>query len=299
MANNPFLISYMNNIIVPLVNNEYIEYNDTMSSDELTNIGSQYWHNQDYDNMKICLSMAIEKNNTKAMLILGRYYEEVEFNLGELIRLYTLAYENGNKEGSYSLASYYKHINDTPNIIKYLNICIDRFNDEDAIHDLIIYYNRVKDEINSFKYCNILMNKNNLQGHYVYGKSFRLFEKFQEMKIHFNSFLEQITIEQYNDYETQLLHVFKIFLDNEINLPFVQSTIQRLNITTKKLVGHLNFKLNKTKLPNYKKENTTCPVCFDDTELKLFDCLGHHYCESCTIKLISCEYCFCSKKCDH
>jgi hypothetical protein len=259
-----------------------------------------------YDNMKICFSMAIEKNYTKAMLHLARYYEQIEFNLEEVIRLNTLAYENGDRDGAYALASYYKHVNNVPNIIKYLTIGAERFGDEEAIYDLILYYSNIKDEENSFKNCNILITKNPLQGHYVMGKTFQAFDKFNDMKVHFNEYLNKLTVNEIkfdidpiNVHEKQFSNVLKIYMDNDINLTFVQSTLHRLNITTSKLLGHLQFKLNKTKLPHYLQENKTCSICFDDTNLNLFDCLGHHYCENCTIKMDICAVCQCSKKCGH
>jgi hypothetical protein len=283
-----------------------IEYNDTMTGEELTQIAIEYMSVQDYDNMKICFALAIEKNYTKAMLHFARYYEQIEYNRDEVIRLYTHAYEQGNRDGAYSLVLFFKQLNDIPNTLKYLTIGAERFSDEDAMYDLVLYYTSIKDELNSFKYCNILFGKNSLQGHYVLGKTFQDYNKFPKMKIHFNEYLNALTTNEIKfDYdhisvhEKQFSYVLKLYMDNDISLDFVQSTLHRLNITTSKLLGHLQFKLNKTKLPHYLEKNKTCSICFDDTDLKLFDCLGHHYCENCTIKMDICAVCQCSKKCGH
>jgi hypothetical protein len=311
---NALLNNLINTIIMPEdmniigLNSEAggILYDDSMSGEELTQIAIEYMTGQDYDNMKICFALAIEKNYTKAMLHFARYYEQIEYNRDEIIRLYTLAYENGHRDGAYSLALFFKHLNDTPNVLKYLIIGVERFDDEEAMYDLVAYYTSIKDEANSFKYCNILCGKNLLQGHFVIGKTFKEYNKFSEMKIHFNEYLNTLTTNEIkfnNDiihgHEKQLLYVLKVYIDNDITLEFIQSTLHRLNITTSKLLGHLQFKLNKTKLPHYLQVNKTCSICFDDTDLKLFDCLGHHYCETCTIKMDICAVCQCSKKCAH
>jgi hypothetical protein len=283
-----------------------IAYNDTMTGEELTNVAMEYLSIQDYDNMKICFALAIEKKYTKAMLHFARYYEQIEYNRDEVIRLNTLAYENGDRDGAYSLALFFKQLNDTPNILKYLIIGAEDFDDEEAMSDLIVYYTSINDETNSFKYCNILYQKNILQGHYILGKTYKEYNKFSEMKIHFNEYFNKLTTDEIKfdttfriGHEKQFLNVLKIYMDNDINLEFIQSTLHRLNITTSNLLGHLQFKLNKTKLPHYLQVNKTCSICFDDTDLKLFDCLGHHYCESCTIKIDICAVCQCSKKCGH
>ena len=52
----------------------------------------------------------------------------------------------------------------------------------------------------------------------------------------------------------------------------------------------MQFKKNKMKLIEYKKLDE-CYICLDNTELKMFDCIGHHYCTMCTIKLDNCPIC--------
>jgi tetratricopeptide (TPR) repeat protein len=313
---NALIQNLINSIIIPenmnIINEANnglggIAYDDTMTGEQLTNIAIEYMKIQDYDNMKICFALAIEKNYTSAMLHFARYYEQIEYNKDEIIRLYTLAYKNGNREGAYSLALYFKYLNDTPNVLKYLRIGAERFDDEEAMYDLVVYYISIKDEPNSFKYCQTLFNKNPLQGHFILGKTFKEYNKFSEMKIHFNEYLNKLTTNEIkfdtdliSSHEKQFSYILKIYMDNDINLTFVQSTLHRLNITTSKLLGHLQFKLNKTRLDGYLQENKECSICYDpNTNLNLFDCLGHHYCESCTINMDKCPVCQCTKKCGH
>jgi hypothetical protein len=104
-----------------------------------------------------------------------------------------------------------------------------------------------------------------------------------------------------NNYEKKFLNVIKLFLNNEINLGFIQSILHKYNITMSQILGHLQFKLNKIKLkdPEYSKIGT-CNICFgDDVKLQLYDCLGHYYCLECTINMEKCAVCRCIKKCDH
>jgi hypothetical protein len=93
------------------------------------------------------------------MLQLGTYYEQVEPNVEEMIRLYTLTYENGNKEGAFALANYYTKMNNEEQMIKYLTICANRFDDRDAIYNLILHYQK-KDDIIKKK---IILNTINIK----------------------------------------------------------------------------------------------------------------------------------------
>jgi tetratricopeptide (TPR) repeat protein len=260
----------------------------------------------DYDNMKICLAMAIEKNYTPAMVHLARFYDQIEHDLNEMIRLYTLAYENGNKDGAFGLVDYYKSTHDIANVLKYLNIGVDQFNDQESIYDLVMYYQSINDETNSLKYCDKLIQTNPNRGHFIKGKMFQTFKKYDEMKIHFNSFFESLVptnllfnTDELNNDEKQFSYVIKLYMDNELDLPYVQFILHKFNITTSTILGHLQFKLNKTKLTIYNQVGT-CAICFNDNiNLQLFDCLGHHYCRDCTISMDKCAVCRCTKKCSH
>lgn len=290
--------------------NQYnlIEYNDSMTPDQLTEIALKNLVNNDIDNMKICFSMAIEKNHTPAMLHFARYYEQIESNIEEMIRLYLLAIEHNNKDGAFSLANYYKSKNDVPNILKYLNIGVDKFNDQDSMLDLINYYNTINDEVNSVKYCDKLIEHNLSHGHFIKGKTFQIYKKYSEMKNHYDQFLNSLdsttimfNTEELNLNEKHCMYIIKFYMDNDINLPLVQYILHKLNISTPSILGHLQFKLNKAKLkdPIYNKIGS-CGICFnDDVTLQLFDCLGHYYCSDCTINMDKCAICRCTKKCGH
>lgn len=291
-----------------LLSNSPIEYNQSMTAEKLTDIAIQNMICQDYDNMKICFMMAIEKNYTPAMLQFARYYEQFEHNINEMVRLYELAIHYNDKNGSLALADYYKLKNDIPNTLKYLNICVDKFNDIESINDLIGYYNSQNDETNSVNYCDKLISLDHSSGYYMKGKTYQKFNKFSDMKICYELFLNSIDSssivfdpENFTQVEKQFAHVIKLYMDNDINIPLIQFILHKLNITNSSILGHIQFKLNKMKLkdPVYSKAGT-CNICFnDDVQLQLFDCLGHYYCQDCTINMDKCAVCRCSKKCSH
>lgn len=287
------------NIMISLYNS--IEYNESMTGEKLNDIALQYANRQDYDNMKICFSMAIEKNYTTAMIHLGKYYEKIEINVGEMIRLYELAIYYNDEIGVIALVDYYKLKNDTQNILKYLNIYVDKFNDKQSIHDLIIYYHSTNDEENSMKYSNKLFEIDQLQGHFYKGKTYEVFKKYSDMKLHYDYFLANIDSEIINNssmIKKQSLHIIKLYLDNDINILLIQATLHKINFSHSDILGHVQYKLNKIKLkdPVYSKIGS-CNICMnDDIQLQLFDCLGHYYCLDCTINIAKCAICKCTKK---
>jgi hypothetical protein len=281
-----------------------IEYNESMTGEKLSDIAMQYAIRRDYDNMKICFTMAIDKNYTPAMIQLGKYYEKIEINVDEMIRLYELALHYNNEIGVIALVDYYKLNNDIPNVLKYLNIYVDKYNDKQSMHDLIIYYHSINDEENSMKYCNKLFAIDQLQGHFYKGKTYEVVKKYSEMKSHYDYFLNNVNITIINNssmIEKQVSHILKLYLDNDINIPFVQEILHKINFTHAHILGHVQYKLNKIKLkdPVYSKIGS-CNICMnDDIQLQLFDCLGHYYCLDCTINIDKCALCKCTKKCSH
>ena len=291
-----------------LLSTSPIEYDESMTAEKLNDIAIQNMICQDYDNMKICFMMAIEKNYTPAMLQFGRYYEQFEMNTKEMIRLYELAIQHNDKQGAIALADFYKSKNDIPNTLKYLNICIDKFNDIESITDLIGYYQSSNNDVNSLNYCDKLISLDQSFGYYMKGKIYQHSKKYSDMKVWYEQFLNSIDpsrivfdTDNLTMIEKQFAHVIKLYMDNDINIPLLQFILHKLNITNSSILGHIQFKLNKTKLkdPVYSKTGT-CNICFsDDVQLQLFDCLGHYYCQECTINMDKCAICRCSKKCSH
>jgi len=284
----------------PLLVNVPIDYNDTMPPETLCKIAQKFISRMDYDNARICLSIAIEKNHTPSMIQLGRFYELVEINPEEMSRLYNLAIENNDKDGAYAFAVYYKKINNEAKMIEYLIVGAERFNDPTSIYNLITYYLEKLDKDNCLKYCNKLIKLDPNTGHYMIGFAFEKFIMIDEMKIHYTMFLNNLEAKsiEFHEEKDKILDVIRLFLQNEIELPFIQTMLHKFNITDASILGHLQFKINKTKLSNYKISGD-CMICYETTDLQLFDCLGHHYCIGCNIKLEKCAVCKCSRKCLH
>ena len=277
-----------------------LNYDETMSGDKLNEIAQKYIKKGDYDNARICLLMAIEKGHTKSMLQLGTYYEQVEPNVEDMIRLYTLAYENGNKEGVFALANYYTKMNNEEQMIKYLLIGANRFEDRDAIYNLIVHYQKKQEKINCLFWVDKLIANNPNAGHYLKGWAFEKFNDIDCMKIHYTMFLEKLPpnpILSHEDAE-KILDIIRLYIHNEIDLQFIQQMLHKFSITDDVILGHLQFKINKTKLPNY-MQTGECMICYDTKDIQMYDCLGHYYCLGCTIKLDKCPVCKCTKKCIH
>lgn len=287
------------------------KYNENMTSNELIEIAIQYMKNEDYNNMKKCYMLAITKKDTNAMITLGNFYQKVEINLSEMIRLYTLAYENGNKVGVISLVNYYKSINNIPNAIKYLNICIERFDDTESMEQMIRYYLFLEENTNNknlaLKYCDLLITYSPNNGYFMKGYTFQKYSEYELMKIQYDKFISDIdksnlifnkkncTKINYN-----FLYVIKFYMDNEINLKLIQNVLGKCNNVPKYITGHMQYKINKSKYinPPYNKIDM-CPCCLEVTNLQLFDCGGHWHCQNCTIKISQCSECACYKSCSH
>ena len=92
--------------------------------------------------------------------------------------------------------------------------------------------------------------------------------------------------------------IYEILLQNDMELYFVQELISKYKVFSN-LNSLLQFKLNKKKLPVYTKIDR-CLVCFEENiSIQLFDCLGHYYCQGCTIKIKDCCLCKSHKRCFH
>lgn len=303
---------YQNTLILALLNDLVtttniipIEYNETMTSEELTDIGCKYSKLKLSYHAKKCFELAISKNYPPAMMYLGKYYLQVENNQLEFIRLSKMGLEHGIKDAPVALAEYYYSINDIDNMVKYLKISVDNFNDDESIYNLIMHYHHENDEDNSIKYCNKLIEYNYKKGHFYLGQTYRQSSKYNEMIKHYKLFLEDVKVEDatfhnenITELENQLMYViFHVFIANEIDLNEMQSYLHKFNITSPHLHGLVQFKINKTKIPYY-KQTGDCPICLEENiSLKLYDCLGHHYCEMCTVKLDKCAICKCLRKC--
>ena len=302
----------MKNLFINIINVNYIimeemifEYNESMDGEKLVDIGCEYGKIKHRYHIKRCFELAINKDYLPALMCLGNYYLQIENNYLEFIKLYETAVKYKIKDAAMGLADYYNSIEDFPNMVKYLEICLEDFDDADSAWNLSQYYTGINDEKNSILYANKLITLDYNKGHFMMGQLYRHFLKYELMINHYKLFLTNIKVEDVNfenencsELEHQLMFViFHVFVSNEIDIEEMQNYITKFKIISSSLSGLLQFKINKTKIPYYNKTGE-CPICLQDNiNLKLFDCLGHHYCEICTVKLDTCAMCKCSRKC--
>jgi hypothetical protein len=129
--------------------------------------------------------MAIEKGNSIAMKILGKYYHYIEKNYDEMKKYYLMAIEKGNCEVKQNLLEYYENkykdgiynadINDAIQILdkleenqlkyKYIDYGFNNLKNIDY-HLIGNYSNTIILQLNIFKHINKICNKLNLYNNY-------------------------------------------------------------------------------------------------------------------------------------
>jgi len=220
-----------------------------------------------------------------------------------LVPLYRKMYKNNDLKGIDHLIMFYHYKGAEKKRFKYLNIGWYKFKDQRSLCSLIHYYSVNKDYDNVEKYTNILKPINPSIAQFMIGMEHKLRCNYDEMIINLKLFFEYVKKddlimkedEELNDYTKGYINILRLFIMNEIELQFVQETVKKFNIITGTIHSNIQFKINKTKLPNYKKIGS-CYICFDDdVELQLYDCLGHHYCKKCTVQLNKCPTCMCDR----
>jgi hypothetical protein len=194
------------------------------------------------------------------------------------------------------LIDYYRKINNENKMLKFLKVAIEPpFSNPESIREIIFYYLRKHEKEECIKYWSYI--KDEKQKYYMLGFINECFGQVDEMKISYYKFLELSSLEDMINLESNysITYVLHIFIQNEIDLPYVQKMINKLRIRENNLSGQLQFKFNKINLPNYKKYDI-CPICYNETELNMYDCLGHHFCVNCTIRINECAICKCACK---
>lgn len=287
------------NLIMQTISQERsYEYDENMLGSELTEIALNYKDIHDYDTMITCLKLAINKDYIPAMLCLASYYGKNNINIDDMVKLYTTAYEKGEKEGIISLIEYYKSINNIENMVKYSDIFVNEFNNIKCIYYLITEYKNLKQEEICIRYCNKLLNLNPLDGHFTLGHIYHTFYKFNESITSYKKCLDLFDPVKTTIEDEKFNIIIKYFIENEIELKYIQSILHTFKIIDNSIQSNLQYRINKTQLPHYKKDDE-CSICMDSTSIKLYDCLGHWYCDTCTSHMVKCAACGCSKKCFH
>jgi hypothetical protein len=287
------------NLIMQSFNQERsYEYDENMPGDELIEIGLNYRDIHDYDTMIQCFKLAINKDYIPAMLSLATYYAQNNIQLDEMVKLFTTVYEKGEREGLISLIEYYKSKDNLENMVKYSDILLEKFNTTKHIYYLINEYKNLKKEEICLKYCNQLLSLKPLDGYFTLGHIYHSFYKFNESIASYKKCLELFNPETTTIANEQFYIIIKYFIENETELKYIQAILHKFKIVDNSIQSNLQYRINKTNQYEYKKEEE-CAICMDSTNIKLYDCLGHWYCDRCTSHMVKCASCGCSKKCFH
>jgi TPR repeat protein len=217
----------------------------------------------------------------------GVYYFKgigIEKNYNEGVRYIKMAADVKLPEAIFTMYSFYhagegveKNMDEA---MKYINIGVEMKDPLSIYQAIILYYN-----------------------YGIYDIPQNIEEGFRHIKL----FVEGLTIDniyckvtkKFTNIGNYLYKIiYEILLQNDMELYFVQEVISKYSVYSN-LNSLLQFKLNKKKLPNYTKIDK-CMICFEDNiSTQLFDCLGHYYCQNCTIKIKDCCLCKSKKRCFH
>lgn len=231
------------------------------------------------------------------------YLHDINIPLEILVPLYKKMYKNNDLKGIDHLIMYYDYKGANKKRYKYLKIGWYKFKDQRSLCSLIHYYSVNKDYDNVDKYTNILKPINPSIAQFMIGMEHKLRNNYDEMIINLKLFFEYIKDEdliyiedkELNDHTKAYINILRLFISNEIELKFVHEITNKFKLITRSIYNKIQVKINKTKLTDYKKIGT-CNVCMEnETELQLFDCLGHHYCKKCTVQLNKCPTCLCDR----
>jgi hypothetical protein len=235
------------------------------------------------------------------------YLEMNNYNIDLIYPLYIKLYKNNNINGIHKLYIYYDKKNDSNMKIKYMNIGWYKLKDLNSLCNLVKFYLYAGDNEKCDKYCNILMSNNIAMGQFLSGIICKERNQYNKMIEHFTLFFSYISINDLGDeYDEKNMYshaygiITCIFTQNEIELNFIQKMHYRFEMNKDPYIGNLQLKINKTKLPNYRKDGE-CPICMkENSSLKIFDCLAHYYCDECTVQINNkCPICRLSRMCYH
>lgn len=115
-----------------------VKHNDTDNNDVVFKLGQHYQSLGDYDNMKKCYLMGIDKGNVDSMRLMGCYYQMID-NKEKMEKYYLMAIEQGDIYSMFNMGCYYKQLNDIENMEKYYIMAINKGNCG-SMYELAYYY---------------------------------------------------------------------------------------------------------------------------------------------------------------
>ena len=272
-------------------------------------LGQYYEKHKQYTLMKQLYKLSIKQGITdKPINKLANYYESID-DIDNMIKY--LQMMPNNIFAINKLINYYESINDTNNMVKYL-IVASKNNDIMAINKLISYYESINDIDEMIKYLLIkfkidqdisifdgYMNIDIIRELGLYYKSISNIVKMKEyylMGVKMNDIISiNNMITYYKNSNVKLDDIFKSIcleldiIDNKLKdfilhlferkqeMKWIYAMYKRHNIKDIKINNQMQIIENKMKFSIIDK----CPICYDETNLVLYECFAHYYCLDC------------------
>lgn len=141
--------------------------------------------NKDNNGMIKYLLIAVEKNNSEAMTLLGKHYENMK-KYEEMMKYYKMAINNGNTYAMKLLGSYYQNSRQYDLMKQYYNMAIN-IGDNDAMNLMGIYYKIIEKNYEEMtKYFNMAIELGNYACMYNMATYYQSIKNYEEMKKYFN-----------------------------------------------------------------------------------------------------------------
>jgi tetratricopeptide (TPR) repeat protein len=146
-------------------------------------LGKYYYLKKQFGKMLINLLMAIEKKDTKSMILLSNYSKEKD-DIDNFIRYSDMAIELDDPNAMYLRGIYYLKQKKYDDMIKYWNLAVEK-NYVNAMIELGHYFNSVKDYKNMEKYFLMAIQQNNSEAMYELGNYYEDSGNYEMMEKYF------------------------------------------------------------------------------------------------------------------
>jgi tetratricopeptide (TPR) repeat protein len=254
------------------------------NSDAMVRLGIYYQKINDIPNMLKYYLMAIENAehpHSNVMLYLGKYYYKIN-DIPNMLKYLLMAAENNNSDAMVCLGLYYREMNDIPNMMKYYLMAIENVEHPycNAMLCLGNYYHKINDIPNMLKY--LLMAIKN-------GKNYELFDYiFNYGKKHIN-------------YD-KMIEITDIIIDGNVNIDKYHKIIFKIiskfnkeeqsNIKTKLKIKTKQDIEIELRLKHFSKDDE-CLACYRNLKCIPYYGCNHYFCVECIIRLTNepCPYC--------
>jgi hypothetical protein len=208
-----------------------------------------------------------------ASYILGRHYYHIK-QYALMKTYYTVAISQGNYDAAYMLALYYRDICNEKLMNLYIKVGADHGH---GLCQHLIAANK-GDIYSSHELFKYYKKTNQLNEMIKYITSFNDIELDEPTK---RIILSMPIISE--SLKTSLIDMFLIRKE----LSFVYTMCKKHNIINSKISSFLQILDNKMKISIIDE----CPICYNNTNLIIYECFGHYYCLNCIFLINKCAVC--------